>query len=446
MALVLQTMLEHGPRSKAQIARLTGLSKSSVGPLIAAINSIRPRPLIVEESVSRGGLGRPATVLVLDAGAVSVLGAAVYVDRVDLVHVDLAGKVTRRRRSDFPHAIGADLLARVLDAVELERTAPVIALGVCVPGIVDPDAGSVNVALELDWHRLPLSRIVQARTGLPCLVMNLSAAGAFDDAHATGTSNLLRLTVGTGVGAGLIYHGEVVTGHHHQAGELGHVRVKVAGARPCRCGQSGCLEAEVNCDAVAARLRERGFEPSLGCGYEDLARAERDRPEAAAAVRRELACLFAEALTVAMRLLDPQAIPLGGHITHLGPPLMEELQEEMASRRLGGAAVPLVRFSDADPATGVARYALNRLATDILIYGRDLTRQALPVALHPEAAGPFPPPQGERTGGSARAVGTAARTLEAAPRPAEEHEEPRDRERPAPARCAPARSSGKGRG
>lgn len=107
MALILQTMLERGPLSKAQIARLTGLSKRSVGNLIEAINTIRPRPLIVEESVSRGGIGRPATALVLDAGEVTVMRAAVYVDRVDLVHVDLSGKVTGHHQYDFAPAMAS---------------------------------------------------------------------------------------------------------------------------------------------------------------------------------------------------------------------------------------------------------------------------------------------------------------------------------------------------
>lgn len=369
MALILQTMLERGPLSKAQIARLTGLSKSSVSALISAINTIRSCPLIVEESTLRGGLGRPATVLVLDAGAVSVLGASVYVDHVDLVQVDLAGKVTSRRRNDFSRTTGSDLVKRLLEALQDERTPNVIALGVCVPGIVDMNKGSVSVALELAWHQLPVASLVERETSLPCLVMNLSAAGAFDDSQSTGSDSLVRLFVGTSVGAGVIYSGEVVAGYHHQAGELGHVRVKASGGRSCRCGQFGCLEAEVNCDAVTTCLNERGFEPSTGCGYEGLARAERERPAAAAQVRRKLVRLIAEGLTATMRLMDPQTVALGGHIACLSPCFVRELSQELRRRRLDGSGVPNVRFSLADPATGVARYALNHLAPNILIYG-----------------------------------------------------------------------------
>lgn len=367
MGLIVQTMLRQGPLSKAQIARITGLSKSSVGNLVAAINRIRPRPLIVEKSISRGKVGRPATVLVLDAGRVTVMGAAVYIDHIELVHVDLSGEVTERHQHNFPRATGGDLVRRLSEAVREEKSPQDIALGISCPGIIDAAAGTVMLALEFDWRELALSEAVQESLGLPCLLMNLSAAGAFDDSQTTGASSLLRVIVGTGVGAGLIHDGEVVTGHHHQAGEIGHITVKPEDGLLCRCGRTGCLEAEVSCDAVSARLQARGVPTVSDCGYEDLALAESIRPQEAAAVRGELAALLAQAFTVTIRLMDPEAIAIGGHITCLNPGVLHDIERELNLRRLGHAEMADVRFSLADPATGVARYALHRLASRLLL-------------------------------------------------------------------------------
>lgn len=369
MALVLQTVLEHDPVSKAEIARLTGLSKTTVATLVQAVNELRPQPLIVERAVLKGSVGRPATELVVDPSVASVLGVAVYVDRLDLVHLTLSGQVAERQSLPWSrHRSVAQAVAEVL----ADNASGFIAIGVACPGIVDLGTGRVDLALELDWHWVEIGSDIEQEVGLPTVVINRSLAAAYGESHLTGVANLIHLAVDTDVGAGLVVGGKVVAGQRHQAGEIGHITVRTSGGHPCRCGQTGCLEAEVACGAVLERLKESGVGLDSECGYEALRLAERTHPPEAALVRRQVMADLALGITLTIRLLDPQAVFLEGHLAQLGPSVLSEVRALLWQYRLGEGDLPQIAFSVADPATGAGLYALEHVGSEVLIYGRPL--------------------------------------------------------------------------
>lgn len=369
MALVLQTVLEHGPVSKAQIARLTGLSKSTVATVVQAVNALRAQPLIIERAVLRGSVGRPATELVLDPLAASLLGVAVFTDHLDVVHLSLSGQVTGRRT--LPWSVERPL-PQALGVALAESVSACIGAGVASPGIVDSKTGRVDLALELGWHRHDVGPHIEEALGLPTVVMNRALAAAYGQSHRTGVANLLYLAVGTDVGAGLVVDGKIVAGYRHQAGEIGHIMVRTVGGHACRCGQQGCLEAEIACGAVLERLKETGTTPSTTCGYEALRMAERSNPRQASVVRGQLMADLALGITLAIRLLDPQAVLLDGHLELLGPGVLSELRALLWHHRLGDGDLPQIQFAGGDPAVGAGLYALEHVGSEVLIYGRPL--------------------------------------------------------------------------
>ena len=137
----------------------------------------------------------------------------------------------------------------------------IAALGVGVPGRVDPLTGDVTLAVNLGWSDLPLGSGLEARFGRPCVVENdvrAAALGLHRRRILGEIDDLAYLAVGTGVSAGVVLDGHLHRGAHGLAGEIGHVIVDPAGAR-CACGQNGCLETLVSGSAIA-RLAREGIE------------------------------------------------------------------------------------------------------------------------------------------------------------------------------------------
>jgi glucokinase len=226
------------------------------------------------------------------------------------------------------------------------------AIGIGVPGRIDPDAGVVGLATNLGWTDVPLGRLVADELGVACFVENdvgLAASGLAGHPIADGARSLAYVAVGTGIGAGLVLDGELRRGDRGMAGEIGHVIVDPDGA-PCRCGQRGCLEtiasgphiARRAAEALAAAGDRRG---SSALGGTDpltsktvyLAAAAGD--PIALAVADETGRVLARALAGLILTCDLDLVLLGGGVTGAGAAFLDPILAEV--RRLR-AASPLV--------------------------------------------------------------------------------------------------------
>ncbi len=243
-SLVLQTLYRSGELSRADLARATGLTRVTISDLVADLIAAG---LVVELGQrDEARPGKPATLLDINrtghciigldlSGAESFLGAV----------LDLDGGVVERREVPLDDATGAAALDRVValarELVAAART-PVLGVGVGTPGIVDRD-GVVLTAPNLGWTGVALRARLAEVTGLPVFVANDANAAvlaelSFGESHG----DLMVITVGHGVGAGLIIDGHQIVGSGSAAGEIGHVVVGTDGGLECACGKHGCLE------------------------------------------------------------------------------------------------------------------------------------------------------------------------------------------------------------
>lgn len=255
-SLVLQTLYRRGELSRADLARATGLTRVTISDLVADLIAAG---LVVELGQrDEARPGKPATLLGINrtghciigldlSGAESFLGAL----------LDLDGGVIERREVRLDDTTGVDALNRVIDlAQQLVRAAqaPVLGIGVGSPGIVDLN-GVVLTAPNLGWAGVPLRERLAEATGLPVFVANDANAAALaemtfgggelrgrGDHEAANRGDLMVVTVGHGVGAGLIIDGRPIIGSGSAAGEIGHVVVGTDGGQECACGKHGCLE------------------------------------------------------------------------------------------------------------------------------------------------------------------------------------------------------------
>jgi glucokinase len=306
-------------------------------------------------------------------------------DRDLLVGVDVGGSkiavlvVDRefevRARHTIPTAVGAPEGAarHIADAIRaalldfggsIDRVA---AVGVGVPGRVDPVRGEVSLAVNLGWHRLPLVERLEAELGVPCGIENdvrAAAAGIVERRLLGGVADFVYLAVGTGISAGVVIEGRVHRGTRGLAGEIGHVIVDADGPR-CPCGLRGCLETIAAGPAIARAAVEAiaSGRPSTLAGSADIDAADVFQ---AAAAGDELALevvnragrLLARSIHALVMTYDVERVVVGGGVSRAGEgltaPILAELDAMRASSELAAEMVPpgVVALSPDGPDAG----------------------------------------------------------------------------------------------
>jgi predicted NBD/HSP70 family sugar kinase len=262
-SLVLQHLFHEGPTSRADLARATSLTRVTISDLVSVLITEG----LVEELGTRPGqrVGKPAILVGLRTDAYQI----VAVDLTEHGHMrgavlSLTGEMMVRRQLDIDGRTGdelVDLLTRFVRRLVAAAVHPVIGVGVGSPGIIDLD-GRVVEAPNRGWYDVPLAAILGERLGLPVHVANdanTAALGEFTYGGATGS--MLVVTVGAGVGAGVVVDGVRVHGQGDAAGEIGHVTVVDDGDQ-CACGRVGCLETVLSVPALRRAVADKNTEDS----------------------------------------------------------------------------------------------------------------------------------------------------------------------------------------
>lgn len=330
-ALLLHTLHDAGPLSRADLARRTGLSASAVS---LRARELLERGLIHEAGTERQGMGRPRILLRIHERHALVLGGNVNRDGIDAVLADLAGTVLAAR-SEPLDALAPDDVVRAFAAVAKHLTEEagvhhedVVDVGFALSGLVDAARGVCVESTVLGWHDVPIGRALERALGRPVALENDANAVAvgerlFGAAHGRG--DLAVLSVGHGVGAGLIVGGRLHHGRYGASGELGHCTIDLDGP-PCRCGKRGCLEAIASVPAMLGRARELGLSVDDLDGLERLAASD----ARAAEVLDRAGAALGLALTHLVNLISPELVIVTGSGARLGERLASALRDAFA--------------------------------------------------------------------------------------------------------------------
>lgn len=273
-----------------------------------------------------------------------------------LALMDEAGRL--RKTFDIPtraHEGGEALIARLIEAAGrvLAEGAGVLGIGIGSAGQIDFATGTCRYATEAlpGWTGMPIADRFRAAFGLPVWVENDANAAALAEHRygaGRGLSDLICLTLGTGIGGGAIAGGRLVRGAHGAGGELGHIPVEPGGA-PCACGSSGCLEAYASATGILRMARESGVE--AGSAREVYALAA-GGDAAALAVTERAARYLAQGIVAMVAAFDPQAVLIGGGVSQAGDLLFAPLRRHLEANPFvrGRCAV---RPAALGPAAGV---------------------------------------------------------------------------------------------
>jgi glucokinase len=260
-------------------------------------------------------------------------------------HYHVCGKVTVPTPLQGQDNTISGIVAAVQKAVSMSTPSvgELAAIGVGVPGRVDPDTGLVRSAVNLGWREVPLGETLAARLGVPCVVENdvrLAAVGMQRYLGEAAPQNMAYMSVGTGIAAGLVLNGRIYRGAHGLAGEIGHMVIAPGEGPVCQCGARGCLEALAAGPAIAAMGEKaaRSDPQSLLREYRPItaeavykAAAEGDR--AAQEIARMVGGYLALALQQLIVAYDVDHITLGGGVSRNGDAFFHPILDELARLR-----------------------------------------------------------------------------------------------------------------
>jgi predicted NBD/HSP70 family sugar kinase len=239
--------------------------------------------------------------------------------------------------------------------------APLLGLGLGVSGVVDAASGSVESPL-LRWHDVPLASLLEQRLDVPVFVdndVNTLAVSERLYGRGRGAQNFLTVTIGRGVGLGIVAAGDIYRGHAGGAGELGHTTA-VPDGPPCSCGKRGCLEAVVADPALEAEARSEGLIGPEG-GIERLRALADDGDPRARAVFERAGHVLGRAVGNAVTMLGPELVLVSGEGTQAWSHLADAFEatfRETVFGPLSGIRVEVDPWDDAKWAVGAATLVL----------------------------------------------------------------------------------------
>jgi glucokinase len=323
---------------------------------------------------------QPRLYLGVDVGGTKILGSL----------VEESGRIIARDRGATPRdAKAAQILSAIRKVMQgVLRKADVrprdlTAIGLAIPGVVDPDKGRVVVTPNMNLSGVPIVAAMESRFGVPVALgndVNLGTLGEHWLGSARGVESAFGIFVGTGIGGGLVRSGELWRGYRESAAEVGHIVMELDGPR-CGCGNRGCLEALASRTAIERAVRDAVkaggktvvselLHHDLGVIRSGVLRAALDRRDKLVVrVLRRAAEILGYACLTVRHLVDPEVIVLGGGVIEAcGDFLVPIVQAIVAADRLGGAREGgrVVRSALGDDAVMLGAVALARQ-----VVGRD---------------------------------------------------------------------------
>ena len=326
------------PRTRASLVTETGQSRSTVAARIEALRSIG---LLAPAGEGSSTGGRPPSTFAFAPGTRIALGVDLGATHARLAVTDLLGEPITHIDEPLSIAEGPDSVlswvaetGRKLVAQAGRRLEDLAGIGIGLPGPVDHGTGRpVNPPIMPGWGGADVPAELHARLGAPVMVdndVNIMALGEHSS-MSPHVDDLLFVKVATGIGAGIIMDGHLRRGAQGAAGDLGHVTVPGAEARPCRCGNVGCLEAVAGGAAIAARLRESGADVDTTQEIVDL---QLSGDVAAGQAVRQAGRDIGSVLAASVSLLNPARIVIGGMLAGAGEHLIAGIREVVYQRSL----------------------------------------------------------------------------------------------------------------
>jgi glucokinase-like ROK family protein len=364
-SIVLNKIRLHSTISRAEIANLTGLNRSTVSNIV---NSLIDDGLVWESDLQDSTGGRPGISLSLNPDGGAVIGFEIGVDFLAIMLTDFVAQTRWTTRFTIePNQTQIEILGQAellidqaLSIAHDQRLQP-LGIGVGMPGLVNVRQGELIFAPNLSWSNVPIRLMWNQRFHLPVYVdneANLSALGEYYFGIARGVENFVLLKTGVGLGGGIILGGKLFRGWHGFAGEIGHVKRDPNGEL-CGCGRVGCWETQVSPRAVVNRVKKMLLEYPMsklpdGCQGElgDLTFSKvlqfaRLGYQPCQMAIEEVGAHLAQGMADLINVFNPEMVVIGGELAEGQDLLLPIIEKVVSSEVLYPAAQEMrIGFSE----------------------------------------------------------------------------------------------------
>jgi N-acetylglucosamine repressor len=370
---VLNTVKNAGPVARTDIARITGLSPATV---TAITSELIEDNLVFEKSAGDSSGGRRPILLALNPRGGYVVGIKLTEHEAIGALTDLEATVISRRTQPWEGSTPQDavqVMSRLVHALAVEkgvRKKQLLGVGVGLAGIIDAPRGILRSTPYFEWLDLPLRDLLQTSLRLPVYIDN--DVNTFTLAEkwfgsGKGIDNFLTVTIGRGVGMGIVVNGQLYRGVGGGAGELGHTVVDPLGPL-CSCGKRGCLEAYIGDQALIQSAQagaQRGDLPFSVQDAQGLVNLAASGDPFARQILAEAGEKLGNALANLINLFNPELIIIGGEGTRAGEWLFKSMRSAIHQNTIPGlvkeSTIHVEPWGDAAWARGAASLVLGEL-------------------------------------------------------------------------------------
>jgi len=352
IALILECLRRDSHLSRADLANITGLNKTTVSSLVRELLEAR---FVRENGLGARAKGRPSIKLELNPDAGCILAAEIGVDFISVILTDFSAQVLWRQKISTSDLHGqSEILSRTMGIIQTASEQPrpdcpaILGLGLGVPGLVDVATGTLLFAPNLRWTGVALRQMLESKFQFPVYVDNEANMAALGESYfgaARGSDFVLYVSSGVGLGGGIVLNRRILAGTAGFAGEVGHMTIDPNGP-VCNCGNRGCWETFVSQWAVFRRVREaveRGQASTLreatGADFDRLTipmvvEAAAQGDAVACAALEETGRYLGIGLANLINALNPQRVVFGGILSLAHEFLMPVIEAVIRQRAL----------------------------------------------------------------------------------------------------------------
>jgi predicted NBD/HSP70 family sugar kinase/biotin operon repressor len=330
--IVLNYVREREPISRAEIARETELQRSTISAIVEALTA---EGLVEEVGEGESTGGRRPTLLRLRTKEAIAVGVAITPSCTTVASSDLAGRIVEQE--EFPTDPDPDKtlgkVSSLIKNLSIGNQGSIEAVGVSLPGLVDPSTGNAVYIPYFKWRDIPITKTISTAVGLPVIIDNDANAVAlaelwFGRPEVSDARDFILVLVAEGVGTGIIFDGQVYRGQRGAAGEFGHMVIGTEAPVPCSCGNLDCWEAFSSEGAAVARYEKlSGKAANNQHGFRELVDLSLQGEPHAKSALIETAHYLGIGISNLVVGFSPEAVVVGGEMARAWSLVKDSLME-----------------------------------------------------------------------------------------------------------------------
>jgi predicted NBD/HSP70 family sugar kinase len=338
MGHVLNELMDKGPLSRAELSRTLHISRSASSSLV---DELLQQELVIELEKGSSAVGRKPILIDVNYQAGKAIGVKIGKDTLSCALVGLTGELERKMSVEYNSSMSAqsciDTITDVVGELQKSTEFPILGLGVGMSGRIDYQRGIFIESSIVPWKHIELASRLERSCGIPVYLendVNTFALGQNFFGLGKRYTNYACISIGQGIGTGLIMENQLFKGSHHAAGEFGHTKISTADdAHLCSCGNRGCLESYA---ATPALLEQAAIINGSPLSMDAMIEMGNRGNSQIQALFARAGYYIGIALSNLLNLFDPEIVLIGGEGAKYAHFMIKAIRESVSERTVYG--------------------------------------------------------------------------------------------------------------